>query len=362
MPATNSVVFLLALTGCFAFQLALSEHAHEVDVDCTYNTSICSCPVEADVCNFKLTIREALTFTKYVAEDVLTYRGKVWYVDEGTGELQPIPPENDSNNNCPKDNSQTYTDANTVDGNTFRNIITVNAQFPGPTLQVHYNQIVSVEVTNLLATEEISIHWHGMHQVNTNWMDGVPRVTQAGIPFGSTFRYIFRANPAGTHWYHSHTGAQRIDGLFGALVVMEDSDTRNSVTNKISPFNDKPESHTLTFLDLQQVDGVQLVTQVRSGLRLFTGYTPPDSTSRITVGMNGPDGVGFELFPFWSGLINGKGRHPDIPYNKTILSVFDVDYSETYRFRLIGAQGAFAFRVSIHGHRMKVIATATDIL
>ena len=29
----------------------------------------------------------------------------------------------------------------------------------------------------------------------------------------------FIAQPVGTHWYHSHLGFQRSDGLFGALIV-----------------------------------------------------------------------------------------------------------------------------------------------
>ena len=43
--------------------------------------------------------------------------------------------------------------------------------------------------------------------------------------------------------------------------------------------------------------------------------------------------------PYFSGLINGKGRHNDVPYSKTRLSVFTVEDGQRYRFRLIGAQG-----------------------
>ena len=35
------------------------------------------------------------------------------------------------------------------------------------------------------------------------------------------FRYEFIADPAGTHWYHSHTGLQVGEGLAGAFIVRE---------------------------------------------------------------------------------------------------------------------------------------------
>ena len=52
-------------------------------------------------------------------------------------------------------------------------------------------------------------------------MDGVKHITQCGINSGMTFTYIFQAEPAGTHWYHSHSGSQRNEGVYGSLMVLE---------------------------------------------------------------------------------------------------------------------------------------------
>ena len=52
-------------------------------------------------------------------------------------------------------------------------------------------------------------------------MDGVADVSRPPIPPGEDFTYEFTATPAGTHWYHSHTGVQYSDGLFGPLIVDE---------------------------------------------------------------------------------------------------------------------------------------------
>ena len=101
-----------------------------------------------------------------------------------------------------------------------------------------------MDVVNLLTTEETSIHWHGMHQHNTPWMDGVGYISQCPIQAGASFRYIFKATPAGSFWYHSHSGPQRTDGLFGALIVRE-----KQIPDGLPAFKDMPGEHTLTLLD-----------------------------------------------------------------------------------------------------------------
>jgi len=76
-------------------------------------------------------------------------------------------------------------------------------QFPGPELRVQEGDVLSVELTNDLP-EETTIHWHGIPVPNP--VDGVPNVTQESIGSGDTFTYTFRAEPAGTYFYHSHVG------------------------------------------------------------------------------------------------------------------------------------------------------------
>ena len=87
-------------------------------------------------------------------------------------------------------------------------------QFPGPELRVQEGDVLSVELTNDLQ-EETTIHWHGVPVPNP--VDGVPNVTQEPIASGDTFTYTFRAEPAGTYFYHSHVGLQLDRGLLGPL-------------------------------------------------------------------------------------------------------------------------------------------------
>ncbi|XP_033122704.1 laccase-1-like isoform X2 [Anneissia japonica] len=101
-----------------------------------------------------------------------------------------------------------------------RPVIVTNDISPGPSIQVCYGDTIRVKVQNdLQDAGGLSIHWHGIHQVNTNWMDGVSMVTQCPIARASSFVYKFKADPPGTHWWHSHTGLHRGDGMYGSLIV-----------------------------------------------------------------------------------------------------------------------------------------------
>ena len=82
--------------------------------------------------------------------------------------------------------------------------------------------------------------------------------------------------------------------------------------------------------------------------------TPDDKGYASTKGF---EGAGVGPIPYFSGIINGKGRHAGVPYNKTRLSIFTVEAGNIYRFRLIGAQGLYAYRFSIDGHKLTVVGT-----
>ena len=50
-------------------------------------------------------------------------------------------------------------------------------------------------------------------------MDGVPGVSFAGIKPGESFTYRFPIKQSGTYWYHSHSGGQELEGLYGPLII-----------------------------------------------------------------------------------------------------------------------------------------------
>ncbi|MFT9215042.1 MAG: copper resistance system multicopper oxidase [Acetobacter malorum] len=93
----------------------------------------------------------------------------------------------------------------------------VGGTVPGPVLRWRQGDTVAVNVTNTLRHEDTSIHWHGIRLPSD--MDGVPGLSFTGIKPGETFTYRFRLHQSGTYWYHSHSGMQEAQGLYGAVVI-----------------------------------------------------------------------------------------------------------------------------------------------
>ena len=338
-------------------------------LNCEYGQPSCECAATADLCRFNLEIDEIRTFTSYqkLSVDEPTgvamrgTQGVIYYIDEhGT----PTPLQN--NRTCSDLANINCTNPQFVDGKTYRLAIAVNGQIPGPTLIVHEGQKVEIHVHNNLTSEGISIHWHGMHQRESPWMDGVGQVTQCPIGPQSSFSYSYTASPSGTFWYHSHSGAQRTDGFYGALIVRETPDRIAEIQTELevhgldSEFEDLPDQHTISLLDWQQEASLDLFTQIQGGVGFYPGKehgavpTPEDDVYNRT---DSADGAGVGPIPYFSGIINGKGRHADVPYNQTRLSIFTVEDGKTYRFRLVGAQGLYAYKFSIDGHKLTVVGT-----
>ena len=94
--------------------------------------------------------------------------------------------------------------------------ITVNGTLPAPLLRWKEGDTVTLNVTNTLNVDT-SIHWHGL--LLPFQMDGVPGVSFPGIKPHTTFTYQFPIRQSGTYWYHSHSGLQEQEGLYGAIVI-----------------------------------------------------------------------------------------------------------------------------------------------
>ena len=335
-------------------------------VPCNYTTASCECRQSADVCIFTLRIELRHSFTRYYIdpqnEEQATAARVYYFADNGTllphmGHTHPFCLNATDVSEC--------TPVYTFDASTFRPFIAVNGQVPGPALIVHEDQTVVVNVSNLLQMQTVSIHWHGMYQYNTYFMDGVHHITQCAIDPQRSFRYIFKARPSGTHWYHSHTGVQRSDGLFGALIVRESNAMEAQIWTKLDQelkqYQDRPADHTVIISDWFREDAITAYSLLESNSWFYeyTGDTAPGPNDEPQGFSSGPDGKEAGNYPFWSALINGKGKHPNnsYPYLRSRLSVFSVDPSLCYRFRLVGSINNYAFRFSIDEHQLWVVGT-----
>ncbi len=96
-------------------------------------------------------------------------------------------------------------------------VLTINGTSPGPVLHFREGDVARITVTNGLADDTTSLHWHGV--LVPNLEDGVPVVTTPIIAPGKSRTFEFLLRQHGTYWYHSHTGHQEQRGVYGAIVV-----------------------------------------------------------------------------------------------------------------------------------------------
>ncbi|XP_034935980.1 laccase-2-like [Chelonus insularis] len=211
----------------------------------------------------------------------------------------------------PTTNTSIYSDCQCIeaDGVDLSGIIVANRMYPGPAIQICLGDLVVVDVKNMVPGNEITIHWHGIYQKNWQHYDGVPYLTQCPIPEATTFRYQWRAQNIGSHFWHAHTGLHKAQGLDGAIIIRQ-------------PRQDDPNQK---LYDVDGLDTIVFLSDVlhRSPVDHFPG------TTYKNVGQV-PDNF----------LINGKGQWTDpVTGNITTtpLAVFNVQQGLRYRFRIINA-------------------------
>lgn len=283
------------------------------------------CPPDQEECIYYFSIKEKLTMI-HEKDLVHASNGKLYkYYDS---------PDD------PNAKEVNASEVVTVDGYN-RMAITVNETIPGPPIIVYEGQTVIVHVHNYLLSDSVTIHWHGLHQKTSPWMDGVGWVSQCPIASGQTFTYNFKAFPKGTFWYHSHVGAQRSNGLFGAFIIKE----------KPRPNVVLPEDKTLIIGDWHHESAEEVYVKMVFGN--FIGREKYNTTNTL-------DGGHFSGVPWVSALINGKGRYFDPKTGKKIEAPREkitVEQGKKYRFRVIQAGTIYPLRVSVDNHSISVVAS-----
>ncbi|KAF8026701.1 hypothetical protein BT93_F3239 [Corymbia citriodora subsp. variegata] len=111
-----------------------------------------------------------------------------------------------------------------------KSILTVNGQFPGPTLYAHKGDTVIVDVYNK-AKYNITIHWHGVKQPRDPWHDGPEYITQCPIKPGGKFtQNVTFSLEEGTLWWHAHSDWSRVT-VHGAIIVYPKNGTSYAFIN-----------------------------------------------------------------------------------------------------------------------------------
>ncbi|XP_012225378.2 uncharacterized protein [Linepithema humile] len=205
----------------------------------------------------------------------------------------------------------------------------VNRQMPGPAIEVCEGDHVVIDVSNHMSGSDLSIHWHGLFQKGFQYYDGVPFITQCPIVEDTTFRYQWRANNPGTHFWHAHSSLQKMDGIFGSIIVRQPAE----VDPHSHLYDYDLSTHVLVISDWMHEEAVSFPER-----RFFKVGARPDSI-----------------------LINGKGRYTDLETGittNTTLEVIDVEPGKRYRIRLINAFCTVCpGLLSIQDHKLSVIAS-----
>jgi len=120
-------------------------------------------------------------------------------------------------------------------------VLTINGGTPGPTLHFKEGDVARITVTNGLADDTTSLHWHGV--LVPNLEDGVPGVSTPIIAAGKSRTFEFLIRQHGTYWYHSHTGHQLQRGVRGSIVIEPKTPTIRADHDQVVMIGDWTNEH-----------------------------------------------------------------------------------------------------------------------
>ncbi|OTB15071.1 putative ferroxidase [Daldinia sp. EC12] len=105
-----------------------------------------------------------------------------------------------------------------------RPVIGINDAWPCPIVEADVGDFVSINLNNQLGNETTGLHFHGINQISSNFMDGAVGTNQCPLPPDHAVNYRFYADSPGTYWYHSHSMGQYPDGFRGPLIIHDPDD------------------------------------------------------------------------------------------------------------------------------------------
>jgi iron transport multicopper oxidase len=82
-----------------------------------------------------------------------------------------------------------------------RPVIGINGQWPCPDIYANKGDQIVVYLTNKLGNQTTGIHWHGINQISTTYMDGPTMTTQCPLPPNMTMRYAFTVSYPSSAFY-----------------------------------------------------------------------------------------------------------------------------------------------------------------
>ena len=225
--------------------------------------------------------------------------------------------------------------------------IGINGTSPAPLIRLREGQQARITVVNTL-DEPSSIHWHGL--LLPFQMDGVPGVSFPGIAPRSSFTYEFPVIQSGTYWYHSHSGLQEQEGLYGPIVIdPKGADPVGFDREQVIVLSDHSFRHPHVLFDrLKKEPGYfNRQRQTLAGLLAGRDQSAKDRAMWGAMRMD-PADIADVTGSTYTYLINGHGPQD----NWTVLFT----PGERVRLRFINASAMTTFNVRIPGLRMRIVA------
>jgi len=291
----------------------------------------------AKICEFTLEVRQRETYTALINKKNLPIRptsdGKFEFRTNSmytTPELAYVA----ADISIGADITPNITHPILADGRINQLVTTINNDYIGPTIRVPENAWVAIKVVNLLENQAFTMHWHGMKQKGTWAYDG-SRSTQCPIMPKEEFTYRFKAEPAGSHLYHSHILGQERDGAFGAFIVeRENSYSAEPVfISELGPNGD-------------------FGGQTHSQLSVYNHGGSGNSNFHIATRIYKPDHQEISAGIMSVIMLNGLGINSDVPSNN---SYFRLGAEKIYTFYNKGEDGFY--ELSVDGHDIELLET-----
>ncbi|PLW48883.1 hypothetical protein PCASD_02822 [Puccinia coronata f. sp. avenae] len=222
-----------------------------------------------------------------------------------------------------------------------RTVLVINNQFPGPLIEANEGDTIVVRVENQLNLP-LSMHWHGIYQRGSQWMDGPSGVTQCPLAPGTSFTYKFTVDQQfGTFWYHAHYAALLSDGISGPLII-------HSPRDPLVRGRDF-DSDQILFMNDWYHDTSTVIKQQLLSTKGYNGSLAAPSPNSALL-----NGIGF-----FNCEKYGDGK--PCKTNRNPLEI-RVPPKQRSRIRLIQAGSHALFKVSVDDHPLEVIeADATPV-
>ncbi|KAK6926967.1 Multicopper oxidase, N-terminal [Dillenia turbinata] len=100
-----------------------------------------------------------------------------------------------------------------------KSMVTVNGKFPGPRIVAREGDNLLIKVVNHVRNN-ISIHWHGIRQLQSGWADGPAYITQCPIQTGQSYVYNYTiVGQRGTLFWHAHISWLRAT-VYGPIIIL----------------------------------------------------------------------------------------------------------------------------------------------